>query len=361
MNKNFISKCLIFFGLLLFFTFLPPIMPTKVSIAKASDIEKEKNNEARFNLSSITLATGKSFSLRVYNIDKDAKVSFRSVDSEIASITEDGVLTGKKAGSTTIIATIRRGINTSILTCDVKVGPPAFSVKLIHSRIIIGLDQSFLLEALIKPINTVESVKFGSKNIDIATVSPGGRVTAKSAGMTYVYARIDATDQNGENKSSSCSVIVIKPEDVAPLNEYFSLHPELSMISEAELSDTLFEFFNPIEKATDNTGSANKAPEDQKAQANMPTDTSLRTDNTAKATSTVETTTTPAVAANTTSSASDASLSKSTAATQNELSLVERLDKHLNSKYNLADLKQKYEERLKIVNESTTQLSSLYR
>ncbi len=72
MNKKFLCRCLISLGLLLFFTFLPQIMPTSVSIARASDIEKEKNNEYRLNLRAITLVNGKSFTLKVYNLEKDA-------------------------------------------------------------------------------------------------------------------------------------------------------------------------------------------------------------------------------------------------------------------------------------------------
>ena len=63
MKKKFLFKCIISLGLLLFFTFLPQIMPTPVSIARASEIEKEKNNEYRLNLRTITLVNGKSLPL----------------------------------------------------------------------------------------------------------------------------------------------------------------------------------------------------------------------------------------------------------------------------------------------------------
>lgn len=352
MKKNFMLKCLISLGLLLFLTFMPHIMPASVHTAQASEIEKEKNSEARLNLKSITLATGKSFTLRVYNLDKDAKVSFKSANPEIASVNEDGTITGNKVGSTTVTATIRRGFNSASLTCDVTIGPPAFSVKLIHSRIIIGIDQSFLLEALIKPVNTVEAVKFSSKNPTIATVSTGGRVTARASGMTYVFAEIDATNQDGSRKFSSCSVIVTKPEEVDPLNEYFALHPELSMISEVELSNALFVFFNTLEAPTDNTNSDTGSSEVQETQITynaMSADTSSETEKAAAATDADAVESEPGAKDNIESA------EPSSAIEQKELSLVEKLDNYLNSIFDLAQLKQKYEERLQIVTGTITQ------
>lgn len=333
MNKKFLCRCLISLGLLLFFTFLPQIMPTSVSIARASDIEKEKNNEYRLNLRAITLVNGKSFTLKVYNLEKDAKVSFKSADPEIASVSDDGTFTAHKVGSTTITATVRRRGTSTPLLCEVTVGPPAFSVKLTQSRLILGVDQSFLLEAILKPMDTAELSKFSSRDSSIASVSSGGRVTAKKVGMTYVFAEIDYTNPDGSRKFSSCSVIVSNPEDVSSLNDYFSSRVELSMISETDLSQSLYEFFNSEEGVTPETALA----EVQKAQNASSADASSRTDaNTKKST---DTATNQPAAANTgeAASLSDAG---------SKVSLIESLDKHLDSKFNLSELKQKYEERL---------------
>ena len=179
MKKKFLIKCLISLGLLLFFTFLPQIMPTNVSIARASEVEKEKNNEYRLNLRTITLVNGKSFTLRVYNLEKDA-VSFKSTDPEIASVNEEGTITANKVGSTTITATVRLGLNTSPLYCEVTVGPPAFSVKLTRTMIILEQDQVFQLEAVLKPTNTAELVKYSSFDSTIASVSSGIVLQLKS-------------------------------------------------------------------------------------------------------------------------------------------------------------------------------------
>lgn len=322
MKKKFLCKCLILLGLLLFFAFVPHIMPNSVSIVQASEIEKEKNNEYRLNLKTVTLVNGKSFTLKVYNLEEDAKVSFKSANPEIASVDENGTFTAHKVGTTTITATVRRGLNTTSLTCEVTIGPPAFSVKMTRSMVILGLDQSDLLEVIMKPSNTAELAKFSSFDPSIASVSSGGRITAKKLGMTYVFAEINATNQDGSRKFASCRVIVSKPEEVSLLKDYFSSRSELSLVSEAELSNALYEFFNRSEDTI--TESPNLPASDNTLQDN----------------------------GETTSDTKESS----------ELSLIEALDKYLNSKFDLAGLKQRYEESLLPTTLPTTeiQLSSLY-
>ena len=62
------------------------------------------------------------------------------------------------------------------------------------------------MTAILKPNNTVEEAKFSSNDTSIATVSVGGRITAKSAGVTYVFASID----NG--KYDVCKVTVTEED-----------------------------------------------------------------------------------------------------------------------------------------------------
>ncbi|MBH1941564.1 Ig-like domain-containing protein [Mobilitalea sibirica] len=244
MKKIFSIKGLIFLGLLLFFTAFIPLTQFGVNKAYASSIEKEKKEDYRLNLKSIPLVKGKSFTLRVYNVSENAKVSFKSANTEIASVNNDGTIVANNVGFTTITATIEDGENQTPLTCDVTVGPPAFSVKMTRSRIILGLDNSDQLRVILKPSNTTEVARFSSYNSSIASVSTGGRVIAKNIGLTYLFAEIDATNLDGSRKFAACTVIVTRPEDAPLLENYFSDHPEMSLISEADLLSALNEFFN---------------------------------------------------------------------------------------------------------------------
>jgi hypothetical protein len=244
MKKFLTSKCFIFLGLLLFLTLLIPLSSLSVKTASASEIGKEKSNDYRLNLKSITLVKGKSFTLKAYNLSDSAKVSFKSDDSEIASVSDDGTISANHVGVTVITAIIKDGNDSASLSCDVTVGPPAFSVKITRSRIFLGVDKTDLLRVILKPSNTAEDARFSSYDSDIASISTGGRVTAKRIGYTYLFAEIDADYNDGGRKFAVCSIIVTSPEDAPLVEAYFSEHPELDLIPESELSAALGEFFN---------------------------------------------------------------------------------------------------------------------
>ncbi|MDI9509787.1 MAG: Ig-like domain-containing protein [Bacillota bacterium] len=305
MNKKIFYRFISFLALLLFFTFLPQLMTTPSSIAQASETEKEKNNEYRLKLNNITLVTGKSYTLVVYNVEKDASVSFRSADPSIASVNSQGTITGNKVGKTTVTATVRRGLSTSSLTCNITVGPPAFSIRATRSMIILEVGQNAVLDVIMKPGNTTELAKFSSRNDTIAYISPLGRISAMKPGMTYVFAQIDATNPYGREKFTSCSVIVCNTDEAEQLNNYFEERYELRLIPQAQLTSVLYEFFNSKEETPDETS---------------------KTENTTLANS-----------------------STSTEATQDSTtSLIDSLDAYLNSIYDLEDLRQRYEEIFKL-------------
>ena len=246
MILKFIKKLTICLGLLLFFTLLIPQSPDYIRTVQAANLDKEnKVPDYRLNLRNITLVINKSFTLKAYNLGENAKVSFKSNDSEIASVNDEGTITANKVGTTVITVTIKDGNNPAVpLTCDITVGPPAFSVRFTKSRIILGLDKTDLLKVILKPTNTAEVAMFSTYNEDIATVSPGGKVTAKKLGLTYLFAQIDTKDTIGFNKYATCTLIVTNPEDVTPLETYFNDHPELDQIPTSALYDALIEFFN---------------------------------------------------------------------------------------------------------------------
>lgn len=241
--KKMLRKCIITLGLLFLFTLLLPFAPIQPAIAQASIVVKEKD-DYRLNLKSIVLVKGKIFTLRAYNLGENAKVYFKSADREIASVNEDGEITANNVGVTTITATIKDGTNTFSLDCEVTVGPPALSVKFTRSRVILGINNSDLLRVILKPSNTAEDARFSSYDSSIASVSTGGRVTAKDLGLTYLFAEVDATNPDGSRKFAVCTVIVTKQDDASSLEEYFNNHPELDLISEDKFNAALDEYFN---------------------------------------------------------------------------------------------------------------------
>lgn len=253
MNKKFICKCLITLGLLLFSASMLPFNGLFVTTVKAAVVDIGKNDVYRLNLKSVSLVKGTTFTLKAYNLGENAKVSFKSDDPEIASVSEDGIIIANKVGNTVITATIKDETTITPLTCEVLVGPPAFSIKITKSRIVLGMDKTDYLNVILKPSNTVENARFSSYDPSIVTVSTGGRITAKTLGLTYIFAEIDATNYDGSRKYSRCTVIVTSPEDAPSLETYFSDHPELDLIPEEDLTKALDKFFNVEYSATSNT------------------------------------------------------------------------------------------------------------
>jgi len=148
--------------------------------------------DIKLNVNSQTIVKGKTFSIYVYNLSEYQEVSFVSSDPAVASVDEYGVVTGNLIGTATILVTITEDENTvDILSCDIKVGPPAISVRFSRLELAMKVGQKLTLERIILPLNAVETAKFSSYNRAIATVSAGGRVTARTEGSTYIFAQLD--------------------------------------------------------------------------------------------------------------------------------------------------------------------------
>lgn len=240
MKKILFKKCLFTLGFLFMFTMLAP-----VTQAKAYSINDTKSEDYSLNVTNLTLVKGKSFSLKVYKTSENAKLSYKSNDAEIASVSDDGTITANKVGTAMVTVIVKDGATTSKpLECEVTVGLPAFSVKLTRSRIVIGLDKTDFLNVILKPSNTVENAKFSSNDSSIVSVSTGGRITAKKVGLTYVFAEIDAEGADGRPKYSRCAVIVTSQTDAPLLENYFNDHPELDSLNEDDLTKALDEYFN---------------------------------------------------------------------------------------------------------------------
>ncbi len=207
MRNNLFKKCFIILGLFLFFTLFVPIpVAGNIIVAKASDTQTEQS-DIKLNVKKVSIIKERTYALKVYNITDNHKVTFKSSSDSIAKVDGDGVITGVDFGDATITVTVKDGFRTvTTLECEVTVGPPALSVKLTKSEITLTVGRNTTLTVILKPNNTVEEAKFSSNDTSIATVSVGGRITAKSAGVTYIFASID----NG--KYDMCKVTVTEEE-----------------------------------------------------------------------------------------------------------------------------------------------------
>ena len=201
------KKSFFMFGLILFLGASSPFSTPTVE-AMATETQ-----DIKLNVSSQTLVKGKSFSIYIYNLSEGQTATFVSSSPSIASVDEFGTVTANFVGTATIQVTITEGEEIIVtLPCEIKVGPPAISVQFSRLELSMIVGQKLTLERIIQPLNTVETAKFSSHDRTIATVSAGGRVTAKSEGSTYIFAQID----NGN--FAVCKILVYSEGTLLPEN-----------------------------------------------------------------------------------------------------------------------------------------------
>lgn len=137
--------------------------------------------------------------------------TFKSSSSAIASVNTYGVVTGKKAGTCTITAKIRRAEASCRVTVEKSV------VTISDSHITLENGGSARLSAT---VSTGHEVRWRSSSSSIAGVDEEGIVTAKKCGSAIIRATADGV-------SAKCRITVKKPS-LSLNRSSISLYPEES-------------------------------------------------------------------------------------------------------------------------------------
>ena len=151
----------------------------------------------------------------------DKSVEWKSDDTGVATVNENGKVTAVGLGTTTITVTTADGGHTA--TCTVTVTQPAetpvTSVTLDKTSLTLDVGGSDTLTATVEPANaTDKAVTWSTSNENVATVDQNGNVKAVGAGT----ATITAAASDGSGKTATCEVTVNgpvlppQPSDPAP-------------------------------------------------------------------------------------------------------------------------------------------------
>ncbi len=188
----------------------------------ASDVCIAASMPCRLNLKKLNLTKSSSFNLRVYNVDSDQSVSFKSTNTDVVKIISVSdsrrsvELVGKAVGKATIKVTIRKkGEVVDTLKCKVTVTPVPVSIKFSDNSITMTEgNQAYIgsiIELIIKPYSAKEKAVFESSNEDVAVINTHGRITALDPGSCKITATLVST-----GKKASFKLIVKKdpnPDD----------------------------------------------------------------------------------------------------------------------------------------------------
>ncbi|MGN0291275.1 MAG: CAP domain-containing protein [Lachnospiraceae bacterium] len=158
--------------------------PVKVEAASAVKLNKTK----------LVMDKDAVYQLKVSGTQK--KVKWKSSKTSVASVSSTGKVKAKKAGKSTITATVGK----KAYQCKVTVETPKISKKSAS----VYVNQTITL----KVNNTSRKVTWSSKEKSIATVSSKGVVKGKKAGTTTITAKVGS-------KKYTCKVTVKKKSGTA--------------------------------------------------------------------------------------------------------------------------------------------------
>ncbi len=248
MKQKRFSKGIITLVFLLSLSFFSLFAPAAKAYANNT------TGEPKLNVKSKAIVKGKDYALKVYNLSETQTVTFSSESPKIASVDEKGVVSALSIGTTVVTVTIEdseapEDSKPLTLQCKVTVGPPAIFVMLSRQQAELVVGQRAVMYWLIAPLNTAELPKFSSSNPEIASVSAGGIVTAKSEGTTYIFAQID----NGHY--SACRITVSAEGEITDEEAEAIFEPDEA--TESKFADFLIGIntkFTNGDNTSENTG-----------------------------------------------------------------------------------------------------------
>lgn len=159
----------------------------------------------RMNISQATIQSGGQYQLSAIITPSDASKSLRwtSSNPNVATVNNNGLVTGRSSGTSTITCTTTDGSNLSA-SCTITVAQLITSISM-QGSLEMNTGNTYRLSVSISPASaTGKSLKWNSSNGNVATVSGDGTVTAKSPGT----ANITCVTTDGSKKSATCTVTV---------------------------------------------------------------------------------------------------------------------------------------------------------
>ena len=168
------------------------------------------------NKKDLTIYTGEKETLICNVLPEDADeraVVWTSADNEIATVADDGTVTGVKAGATTVTVKSKDGDFTA--QCEVTVKQHVESVTVDKASVTLKRGEETDLSVTVLPEDaTNKNYSFKSSDESVATVTQQGHIVALKAGEAVIT--VTAEDKN---KTAECKVTVVEPATSVALSE----------------------------------------------------------------------------------------------------------------------------------------------
>ena len=186
--------------------------------ASCSVTVKQLATSISLNKTSATLYMGNSLQLTATvlpNNTTDKSVSWTSSNTNVATVSSEGLVTPVSTGTAIITVKTEDGSNL-YAQCVVTVNQLATSITLNETDVTIYTGTTLQLTATVLPSTTSNpAVTWSSSNTSVATVSSTGFVTAKSTGNAVITAKTS----DGTNLRATCNVTVKRLATSISLNK----------------------------------------------------------------------------------------------------------------------------------------------
>lgn len=202
------------FFIILFFTF---IFSGAVLTQSATGSCAPK--KVKLNVKKLTLSKGSTYTLRTYNMRRKQSVRFVSDNEAIVSVapqkpkSKSAQINAIGTGNTIVRASIysAKGRLIRTLKTKIQVTPLAISIKFIHRKVKLNVNDTMKLPVIIKPSTSQEIPLYETSDPDIVTVNSKGMITAVAPGDVIIKATLLSSGQKVE-----CQVIVPEEEPAPP-------------------------------------------------------------------------------------------------------------------------------------------------
>ena len=161
------------------------------------------------------IQVGERYAVDMSHIKKDIeKLDFVSSDESVATINENGVVEGKKIGSTTIQI---KDDKYDYVTIDINVEQTDSKITLeyIEDEITLEIGEAYNIKHNIKDFNKItEEFKFNSLSKKVATIDEFGNIRALDEGNTTIV-----TSLKGKHIKINCNIVVVNKTEEKEMEE----------------------------------------------------------------------------------------------------------------------------------------------
>lgn len=158
--------------------------------------------EAKLNKTSRNILTRKSYDFDVTGVPSDAVITWKSSNEAVATVDENGVVTGVTKGTATITCEVTSAGKTQKLTATVNVRKPAVKIEINNKVSELKYGTQFDLNRTLTPKTSNDVTTWKSSDTSIATVDANGVVKGLKDGTVT----ITATTLSGRSDSVKITV-----------------------------------------------------------------------------------------------------------------------------------------------------------